>query len=130
MSRRLPLGDVDVHELDIRRPLDPLPSIKLKLGFLIAAGVGATVFVFWVFLHLGVWPSVSGILAAAVAMGLVWFLSRGLTSPLREMAAAADAMARGDYSRRVTATSRPSRASNSRISFVGRGVVATRQRGL
>jgi HAMP domain-containing protein len=34
------------------------------------------------------------------------FLARGMTSPLREMAAAASAMARGDYGRRVTATSR------------------------
>ena len=104
--RDLHVGDVHVRDVDLHRPLDPIPSIKLKLGFLIAAGVGATVFVFRVFLHLGVWPSVSGILAAAVAMGLVWFLSRGLTSPLREMSAAADAMAKGDYSRRVTATSR------------------------
>jgi signal transduction histidine kinase len=104
--RDLHVGDVHVRDLDLHRPLDPIPSIKLKLGFVIAAAVGATVFVFWVFLHLGVWPSVSGIIAAIVAMGPVWFLSRGLTSPLREMAAAADAMATGDYSRRVTATSR------------------------
>ena len=33
------------------------------------------------------------------------FLARGMTSPLREMAAAASAMARGDYGRRVRATS-------------------------
>jgi signal transduction histidine kinase len=91
--------------MNLDRPLDPIPSIKLKLGFVIAAAVGATVFVFWVGLKIGLWPSVSGIFAAVVAMVLVWFLSRGLTSPLREMAAATEAMARGDYSRRVTATS-------------------------
>ena len=34
------------------------------------------------------------------------FLARGMTSPLREMAAAAKAMARGDHDVRVTATSR------------------------
>ena len=39
-------------------------------------------------------------------MVMVRYLSRGMTSPLREMAAAADAMAKGDYSRRVTDTSR------------------------
>lgn len=104
--RDLHVGDVHVRDLDLHRPLDPLPSIKLKLGFVIAAAVGVTVFVFWVGIKLGLWPSVSGIVAAVVAMGLVWFLSRGMTSPLREMAAAAEAMARGDYSRRVTATSR------------------------
>jgi signal transduction histidine kinase len=37
---------------------------------------------------------------------MVQFLARGMTSPLREMADAASAMARGDYERRVTATSR------------------------
>jgi len=102
----LHVGDVHVRDLDLHRPLSPLPSIKLKLTFVIAAAVGVTVFVFWIGIKLGVWPSVSGVLAALVAMGLVWFLSRGMTSPLREMAAAADAMAKGDYSQRVTATSR------------------------
>jgi signal transduction histidine kinase len=102
----LHVGDVHVRDLDLHRPLNPLPSIKLKLGFVIAAAVGVTVFVFWIGIKIGVWPSVSGILAVLVAMTFVWFLARGLTSPLREMAAAADAMARGDYSRRVTASSR------------------------
>ena len=103
MSRhRLP---IDVHDLDVRRPLDSFPTIKLKLGFVIAAAVAATVFVFWLGIKVGIWPSVSGILAGLVALVIVWFLSRGMTSPLREMAVAAEAMARGDYSRRVTATS-------------------------
>jgi signal transduction histidine kinase len=44
--------------------------------------------------------------AAVIALAIVQFLARGMTSPLREMAAAASAMARGDYGRRVTATSR------------------------
>ena len=103
--RNLDVRNLDVRQLDVRRPLDPLPSIKLKLGFVIAAAVAVTVFVFWVGIRIGLWPSVSGVLAALVAIGIVWLLSRGMTSPLREMASAADAMARGDYSRRVTATS-------------------------
>jgi signal transduction histidine kinase len=94
----------DLRDVDIRRPLDTFPSIKLKLGFVIAAAVAATVFVFWVGIKLGLWPSLSGVIAGFVAMGLVWFLSRGMTSPLREMATAADAMAKGDYSRHVTDT--------------------------
>ena len=60
---------------------------------------------FWLAIKLGIWPSASGIIAGGVAMVFVWFLSRGMTSPLREMAAAASAMAQGDYSRRVPATS-------------------------
>ena len=34
---------------------------------------------------------------ALVALVVVWFLARGMTSPLREMAAATEAMARGDF---------------------------------
>ena len=46
------------------------------------------------------------LLAAALGLFMVQFLARGMTSPLRDMAAAASAMARGDYDRRVRATSR------------------------
>ena len=46
-------------------PLDDVPSIKLKLGFVIAAAVAVTVFVFWVGLKIGLWPSVSGVIAAS-----------------------------------------------------------------
>src|SRR5262249_31982421 len=92
--------------LDLRRPLAQFPTIKLKLGFVIAAAVGMTVLVFWALLKIGVWPSFSGVAAAFVAMAMVYFLSRGMTSPLRDMAKAAEAMAHGDYSRRVDAVSR------------------------
>jgi signal transduction histidine kinase len=88
------------------RPLDPLPTLKLKLGAVIAVAVAVTVVVFWTGIHLGLWPSVSGVIAGSVALAMVWRLARGMTSPLREMADATKAMARGDYDRRVTATSR------------------------
>jgi len=90
----------------LAHPLDDVPSIKLKLGFVIAAAVAVTVFVFWVGIKVGIWPSVSGVIAAGVAMTFVWFLSRGMTSPLREMAAASSEMAKGNYDRRVRAVSR------------------------
>ncbi len=89
------------------RPLDPLPSIKIKLSALIVGAVGITVFVFWFLVRIvEVWPSVSGVIAAIVALVLVRFVARGLTTPLREMAEATQAMSRGDYTRRVTETSR------------------------
>jgi signal transduction histidine kinase len=89
------------------RPLDQLTSVKVKLGSLIVGAVGITVFVFWFGVRiLEVWPSVSGVLAAVVALVLVRFLARGMTAPLREMAEAAQAMAKGDYTQRVTDTSR------------------------
>jgi signal transduction histidine kinase len=90
----------------LAHPLDDVPSIKLKLGFVIAVAVAVTVFVFWVGLKVGLWPSVSGVLAAVVAMLIVRFLARGMTSPLREMAEATSEMAKGNYDRRVRSTSR------------------------
>jgi signal transduction histidine kinase len=89
-----------------RRPLDTVASLKIKLGAVIFSAVAVTVFVYWLCLKLGVWPSVSGIIAGSVALVMVRFLARGMTSPLREMSDAARAMAKGNYDRRVTATSR------------------------
>ena len=88
------------------RPLDPLSSIKFKLSVVIVAAVGVAVLVHYLGIrtHLPLWAV--GLLSAAVALVIVRLLARGMTSPLREMAAAATAMARGDYSRRVTASSR------------------------
>jgi signal transduction histidine kinase len=87
------------------RPLDALPTLKLKLGVVILAAVAVTVLVFWALVRLGVWPSVSGVISAFLALVVVFFISRGMTSPVREMVAATEAMARGDFSQRVTATS-------------------------
>lgn len=88
------------------RPLDPLSSIKIKLGVVILAAVLVTIAVVAVGVRAGLPLAVGGIAAGALALGMVQFLARGMTSPLREMAAAAQAMAKGDYDRRVTATSR------------------------
>jgi signal transduction histidine kinase len=88
------------------RPLDHLTSIKVKLATLIVGAVGITVFVFWFMVRVvQVWPSIAGATAAAVALLMVRRMARGMTSPLREMAAAAQAMAKGDYDQRVEATS-------------------------
>jgi signal transduction histidine kinase len=89
-----------------RRPLDTVRSIKIKLGAVIFSAVAVTVFVYWLCLKAGVWPSVSGIIAGSLALVMVRFLARGMTSPLREMSDAARAMAKGNYDRRVSATSR------------------------
>ena len=88
------------------RPLDRLPSIKAKLGVVIVAGVAVTVVVVGGGARAGVSPVISALAAGGLSMVMVQLLARGMTSPLREMAAATRAMARGDYGRRVTATSR------------------------
>jgi signal transduction histidine kinase len=87
------------------RPLDRLGSIKLKLGVAIVVAVAVSATVSTVGFRLGVPIWLRPIIAVAIALGLVQILARGMTSPLREMAAAARAMADGDWSRRVTATS-------------------------
>jgi signal transduction histidine kinase len=88
-----------------RRPLDRFDSIKLKLGLVVAAAVLMTIVIYEIGL-LYDWPAPVRIVSAiGFALVLVQILGHGMTSPLRQMAAAAKAMAAGDYSRRVTATS-------------------------
>jgi signal transduction histidine kinase len=88
------------------RPLDRLPSIKTKLGVVIVAAVATTILINELGVLIGIPLLVRGLGAGALALVMVRFLARGMTSPLRDMAVAAQAMARGDYGKRVTATSR------------------------
>jgi signal transduction histidine kinase len=88
------------------RPLDRLPSIKLKLGVVILAAVLVTVVVVTVGQEAGISPVLTGLGAAVLALAMVQFLAHGMTYPLREMVAATRAMAKGDYDVEVTATSR------------------------
>ncbi len=88
------------------RPLDKLPSIKLKLGVIIVGAVGVATFIIALGVKLQLWPYLTVALAGILAIAMVQVLARGMVSPLREMAQASQAMARGDYGRRVTATSR------------------------
>jgi signal transduction histidine kinase len=86
------------------RPLDPTRSIKIKICLLLGFSGLAGMAVFW--LGIGWIPYYTSFTAIAVALLTSQLLAHGMTSPLREMTAAARAMARGDYSRRVRATSR------------------------
>jgi signal transduction histidine kinase len=88
------------------RPLDRLPSIKLKLGAVILAAVVVTVLVVSIGEQLGISPIVTGLAAAALALAMVQFLAHGMTYPLREMVRATRAMAKGNYDVVVTSTSR------------------------
>lgn len=86
------------------RPLDPVRSIKVKLGILLVSSGAAGLAVFWI--GIGWIPPWTSATAIIVALTTSQVLAHGMTSPLREMTAAARAMARGDYTRRVRATSR------------------------
>lgn len=88
------------------RPLDRVGSIKLKLGIAIVAAVGVAALTSMLGLRLGVPVWVRPIVAVAISLAMIQVLARGMTSPLREMARAASAMADGDYDLRVTASSR------------------------
>jgi signal transduction histidine kinase len=88
------------------RPLDRFSSIKIKLGVLVTATVTLAAFITWLGLYNHLGPRWTLPLAVLVSVVAVQLLARGMTSPLREMTAAARAMAGGDYSQRVRATSR------------------------
>jgi signal transduction histidine kinase len=72
---------------------------------LIVAAIGVAVMVSVLGVHYGIPIYLRPVISVAVSLGMVQVLARGMTSPLREMARASKEMARGDYSRRVTATS-------------------------
>lgn len=87
-------------------PLAAIRSIKTKWSIVILAAVGVTALMSQIGVQLG-WPIwVRPIVAAALALLAVQFLAHGTTYPLRRMAEASKAMARGDYSRRITTTNR------------------------
>jgi signal transduction histidine kinase len=88
------------------RPLDAVSSIKLKLGLAIVAAVGVSAVVSYLGFLYGIPLWLRPVISASLALAMIQILARGMTSPLREMAEAAQAMARGDYERRVAATSR------------------------
>jgi signal transduction histidine kinase len=88
----------------IPRPLDFVKSIKLKLGLVVIGSGAACVAVFWQ--SVGHFRPETWIVAMIVATVAAQVLAHGMTRPLREMTAAARAMARGDYTRRVRATAR------------------------
>lgn len=91
--------------LDLR-PLDRVRSLRVKLGVLVAATVTVSAFITWAGLHASLGPTRTLPLAILVALVITQVLAHGMTAPLREMTAAARAMAQGDYSQRVRATSR------------------------
>jgi two-component system, OmpR family, sensor histidine kinase BaeS len=88
------------------QPLDPVRSVKVKLGLLVAASVTVAAVIATIGVAGGVpiWLSIP--VTVALALAVTQLLAVGMTSPLREMTLAARRMATGDHSVRVTATSR------------------------
>lgn len=87
------------------RPLDVLPSIKLKLSAIIIGAIAIAALVSTIGFRLD-WPVwIRPVISGVIGVSIMWFFASGIVSPLREMAAAATRMARGDYGATVTATS-------------------------
>ncbi|WP_237565510.1 DUF4153 domain-containing protein [Ornithinimicrobium cavernae] len=92
-------------DLDRERPLDPVGSIKIKIGLLVALSILAAALVLQIGTRSGVPMWLTLPVTVAAALGVTQWLARGMTAPLREMTTAAGRMARGDHDVRVTATS-------------------------
>ena len=84
------------------RPLDAVSSIKAKLGALVAASVVVAALL----VTLGSWAGVPALLsipvAVALSLAVTQLLAAGMVAPLRQMTEAAQRMARGDYTGRVS----------------------------
>ncbi|SDK06885.1 His Kinase A (phospho-acceptor) domain-containing protein [Nonomuraea maritima] len=88
------------------RPLDFLGRIKVKLGIVIVLAVATAFAVNELGLSSGLSRELRIAVAVVLALIMVQVLARGMTKPLRELARAAQTIAKGRYSLRVRATSR------------------------
>ncbi|WP_083974987.1 DUF4153 domain-containing protein [Herbidospora daliensis] len=88
------------------RPLDFLGRMKVKLGIVMVGAVVTAFVVNEVGINGGVPRDLRIAFAVFLALLMMQVLARGMTKPLREMAAAAQTIAKGSYGLRVTATSR------------------------
>lgn len=87
------------------RPLQRVRSLKAKLSIVIVAAVAVSTSTSLIGFRLG-WPLwVRPLVAASLGLVLAQALGRGMTRPLRDMAAATRTMAAGDYSTRVQTAS-------------------------
>ncbi|WP_421119405.1 sensor histidine kinase [Aquihabitans daechungensis] len=89
----------------IVNPLQRIRSIKVKLSIVIVAAVVVTLAVNEIGLALNFRAGFRAGVAAIIALGMVQLMARGMTSPLRSMERAATAMASGDLTKRVSASS-------------------------
>ncbi|MDR0627130.1 MAG: HAMP domain-containing histidine kinase [Bifidobacteriaceae bacterium] len=87
------------------RPLDSFGSIKIKIGLLVTGAVVAAVGMTWIGLKNEMGPTRTLPLAVVTGLVVTQILAHGMTRPLRQMTEAARAMAKGDYSTKVSISS-------------------------
>lgn len=83
------------------RPLGLFTSLKVELSALIVIATSIAFAMAWFLLKINFSGWIAMPLTLAVALGITYFFSRGLTAPLRQMRDAAQAMSEGDYTVRV-----------------------------
>ena len=88
-------------KIDGRRPIGFFSSLKMELSALITIATAIAFVMAWFLLKVGWSGWLAMPLTLVVALGITYVFSRGLTSPLRQMRDAAEAMADGDYDVRV-----------------------------
>ncbi|WP_241520064.1 sensor histidine kinase [Bifidobacterium catulorum] len=96
-TKRMPLKRRSIRD----RPIGMLSSLKAELSVLIVIATAIAFVLAWQFLKWGWSGWLAMPLTLAVALGITYFFAHGLTSPLRQMRDAAEAMAEGDYTVRV-----------------------------
>lgn len=110
------------------RPLDRVGSIKVKLVIVIVTAVAISAVVSSIGWRTGIPIYVRPPIAIALSLLVVYPFARGITSPLRQMAAASTAMAEGDFTHPVTTTSHDEVGELARAFERMRGQVAALDR--
>jgi signal transduction histidine kinase len=83
------------------RPLDPLRSVKARLNVLVLTSVCISTLMVILALNSSTQIRVVMVFSVIASLLITQLLAHGMTAGLREMTAAARAMAAGDYTRRV-----------------------------
>ncbi|NJQ14818.1 HAMP domain-containing histidine kinase [Streptomyces bohaiensis] len=86
---------------ELSRPLDPFRSVQAALGALVIVSVVITTVLILLAYRSAIELRLIALIAVIASLLLTQFVAQGLAAPLTEMTAAARAMARGDYQRRV-----------------------------
>ena len=80
-----------VNPLETERPIGLFSSLKIELSVLITISTAIAFIMAWFLLKVGLSVWIAMPITLAVALGITYFFSRGLTSPLRQMRDAAEA---------------------------------------
>lgn len=100
-ARREPRSLHGPHGRGDDRSIGHLTSLKIELSSLIVIATAIAFVMAWFLLKVGWSGWIAMPLTLAVALGITYLFSRGMTAPLRQMRDVAKAMADGDYTVRV-----------------------------